>query len=395
MLIIEADMNNYPYKNLTLLKPAFDTSLTSLIIDLNILREKRLIGSTPAPIFYQLKRLFHMLESLGSARIEGNHTTLLEFIESKIEKRKPKDEGIKEIQNVEKTLGYIDVTINHNENFPIREVFIQELQRRVVEGLSSQGEGDEYAGKYRDHPIAIAGAKHIPPKPPELKYYMDELIDFINQKDEPKYDLLKIALAHHRFVWIHPFGNGNGRTVRLLTYAQLVRSGFRVDVGGRIINPTAVFCSDRNRYYEGLSKADSGTNEGLLAWCEYVLKGLKEEIEKIDRLTDYAYLSKEILLPAIDYSLDRKLVTSIESEVLKVAIKKERFEAPDIKHLFPNKISAHISRFIGRMKEKKMIIPESKNGRKYLINFEDNYLIRGVVEMLGKNGFLPPENKKG
>ena len=41
--------------------------------------------------------------------------------------------------------------------------------------------------------------------------HMAELFDFINTPNSPKYDLLKAAIAHHRFVWIHPFGNGNGR----------------------------------------------------------------------------------------------------------------------------------------------------------------------------------------
>jgi Fic family protein len=134
---------------------------------------------------------------------------------------------------------------------------------------------------------------------------MDELFDFISNEDSPKYDLLRAAIAHHRFVWIHPFGNGNGRTVRLLTYAMLVKTGFNVNIG-RILNPTAVFCSNRNDYYNNLSKADSGTEQGVLAWTEYVLKGLKEEIEKIDKLADYSFLRNEILSPAIAYSLQRK-----------------------------------------------------------------------------------------
>ena len=382
-------MSNYPYKNFNLLEPAFDTFLTSLIIDLNILREKRLGGSTPPQIFFQLKHLFHILESLGSARIEGNHTTILEFIDTKIDKSKPKDEGIKEIQNVEDALAFIDETINHKTDFEINEAFIKELHRIAVEWLSR--EGDRTPGEYRKLPIAIDGAEHIPPKALEVQYYMDELIEFINRDDEPKYDLLKVALSHHRFVWIHPFGNGNGRTVRLLTYAQLVHAGFKVDVGGRIINPTAVFCSDRQKYYDGLSKADTGSYEGRLAWCEYVLGGLKTEIEKIDKLTNYAYLSTEILLPAISYSLDRKLITEIEAEVLKIAVKKINFEASDISHLFLGKASSHVSRFIRKMKEKKMIISETENGRKYLINFEDNYLVRGVIALLGQKGFLPLE----
>ncbi|WP_171253366.1 Fic family protein, partial [Acinetobacter baumannii] len=67
-----------------------------------------------------------------------------------------------------------------------------------------------------------------------------------------------VALAHHRFGWIHPFGNGNGRVVRLFTYSLLIKYGFNVTTGGGILNPTAVFCNDRNKYYEMLSIADNG-----------------------------------------------------------------------------------------------------------------------------------------
>ncbi len=87
--------------------------------------------------------------------------------------------------------------------------------------------------------------------------YMDELIDFVTREDDPRYDLIKIAIAHHRFVWIHPFTNGNGRTVRLFTYALLMKYGFRVETAQRILNPTAVFCNDREQYYNKLRRATS------------------------------------------------------------------------------------------------------------------------------------------
>jgi len=92
---------------------------------------------------------------------------------------------------------------------------------------------------------------------------MQALVGFINQQDPPKYGLMEIALAHHRFGGIHPFGNGNGRVVRLLTYALLLKYGFNVSTGKRVLNPTAVFCNDRERYYAVLSAADKGTPEGL------------------------------------------------------------------------------------------------------------------------------------
>lgn len=119
---------------------------------------------------------------------------------------------------------------------------------------------------------------------PEL---MHELVEFINRDDKSQYDLIKVALVHHRFGWIHPFGNGNGRTVRLLTYALLLKYGFNVGDYGRLINPTAIFCCDRDKYYEMLTKADSGTEKGIYEWCLYVLKGLLHERKKLDILLRY------------------------------------------------------------------------------------------------------------
>jgi hypothetical protein len=57
--------------------------LHEIILDLEKLRTKRLSGDIPPHIFFQLKDIFHFLETLGSARIEGNNTTLSELIEKK------------------------------------------------------------------------------------------------------------------------------------------------------------------------------------------------------------------------------------------------------------------------------------------------------------------------
>jgi Fic family protein len=63
---------------------------------------------------------------------------------------------------------------------------------------------------------------------------------------------MKVAQVHHRVGWIHPFKNGNGRVVRLLTYAMLIQYGFNERAGGRVLNPTAVFCNNRDIYYDML-----------------------------------------------------------------------------------------------------------------------------------------------
>ena len=78
-------MPDFTHHDLALLNPAFDSPLVDVLNELEHLRRYRLAGTTPASLFFQLKNVFHILESLGSARIEGNHTTLADYVESKME----------------------------------------------------------------------------------------------------------------------------------------------------------------------------------------------------------------------------------------------------------------------------------------------------------------------
>ena len=77
-------MMQLKHPELRLVPPPFDSDLTGLILDLNHMRQKKSGGTTPPYIFFQIKNIFHIIESIGSARIEGNHTTLVEYIDAKI-----------------------------------------------------------------------------------------------------------------------------------------------------------------------------------------------------------------------------------------------------------------------------------------------------------------------
>ncbi|MCK6462463.1 MAG: Fic family protein [Candidatus Pacebacteria bacterium] len=379
---------NDTYKKLELVTPDFDSRLASLIIELERMREKKLGGTTEASTFFQLKKIFHIFESVGSARIEGNNTTVAEYIEITIEDgNKEKDENIVEIENSERAMDFIDNALISRHK-KIDRAFISDIHKIVTKDLSASKEGSKTPGDYRKVPVVIKNSKHKPADYIKVPDLMEELIDFINVENEPKYDLLKTAIAHHRFAWIHPFDNGNGRSVRLFTYAMLVNYGFNVEVG-RIINPTAVFCIDRNKYYDALAKADDFSKEGLLSWCEYVLSGLKREIEKIYKLADYQFLKTKILLPALDMSLNRKVINDEEYKILKVAVEKQVFQFSDISPVFADMPRVTLSRKISALKKKEMIMPQGKSSIKYVLCFGNKYLRRDVVEMLDKNGFLP------
>ena len=184
------------------------------------------------------------MEAVASARIEGNHTTIASYIEKRDDDSHKNDEQIIEISNLIDGLDFIDKYVMEE---PISADFIKELHRIVVGGLTH--EGDKRAGAWRDEPRYIANAKHQPPEPYDVPDLMRELIDYINNDEGEQYNLLKIAIANHRFVWIHPFGNGNGRADRLMTYALLCKKGYIVsklegNILGRAVRLGAIKASD-------------------------------------------------------------------------------------------------------------------------------------------------------
>lgn len=373
---------------LRLVRPDFDSELTTTIIELDHMRKRALNGTAAPWYFYQLKHIFHWLESLGSARIEGNHTTIADYVEHEIDGDTRSTESLREIENINEAIKYVEANIEENSELDAR--FILDLHSIIVKDLVK--EGDVNAGAYRTHNVKIAGAKHLPTDHLHVKNLMDELLDFINKKDVDQYDLIKTALFHHRFAWIHPFGNGNGRVARMLNYALLIKYGFNVKQG-RILNPSCVFFSDREYYYMSLSYADQGTDEALLRWCEYVLTGISSEILKIDALMNYAYLSLSILLPAITNAANRKLITKGEAEILRLGVrdKAQSFKSSDISGDYTSRQKTHM---IKKLKDAGYIKSVEKGSRSYYVNFSRSHLLRGVMKALEENKFIPPIDTK-
>lgn len=379
-------MPKFRHHDLALLNPAFDSPLVDVLTELEHLRRLQLSGSTPAPVFYQLKTIFHMLESLGSARIEGNHTTLADYVESKLDGAPhAESDQLREMENIEVAMSHVEQSVVPGQ--VLTEHLIRELHSLAVREL--EREGDATPGAWRTKAVKIAKSEHLPPEAIQVPQYMQELIAFVNEDHPRKYDLIKVGLAHHRFGWIHPFGNGNGRVVRLLTYAMLIKYGFNVQAGGRLLNPTAVFCNDRDLYYTMLARADTGTTQGLEAWCVYALQGIAAEIRKLDRLTDYDYLSQRILAPAIAHAADRQLITKAEQGLLNIAARKGIAKAADLSDALPNLKSAQRTYQVHKLVDRKMLQPIHPGARQYTLGFSNSFLMRGIIRALSAEGFIP------
>ena len=97
------------------------------------------------------------------------------------------------------------------------------------------------------------------------------------------------------------------------------------------------------------------------------------------------------MLPAIADALERRYITEMEYNLLKLPILSEsqELQAGMVKRIFPAKSSSEISRSIKSLINKNMLLPIRENARKYVISFGNNYLLRSILKMLDSNGFLP------
>ena len=111
--------------------------------------------------------------------------------------------------------------------------------------------------------------------------------------------LYTIAAAHHRFAWVHPFVDGNGRACRLQTHCALLPSSdglWSVNRG---------LARQRARYYELLANADMprhGDLDGrgnlsekmLRAWCEFFVEICEDQVRFMGQMLDLDDLKKRM-----------------------------------------------------------------------------------------------------
>ncbi len=148
-----------------------------------------------------------------------NHAAALDFVKEQI-KRKPSE-------------------LKEKDVLKIHEIILSRINK-------------EDAGLYRRVPVRISGSAVVLPNPKKVQDLMDEF--FLWLKKETKLHAVELAAeAHYRFVTIHPFIDGNGRTGRLLMNMILMMKGFP---------PAIIRKNDRLAYIKSLEKPQLVNGEG-------------------------------------------------------------------------------------------------------------------------------------
>lgn len=101
---------------------------------------------------------------------------------------------------------------------PVREIDIREIHRLIIGRVEP-----EETGAYSRHQRMIAGSSLALPSPAEIPALMGDFAAWLAAMP-PGPDTA--FAAHARLVAIHPFGDGNGRTARLLMNLLLMQAGY-------------------------------------------------------------------------------------------------------------------------------------------------------------------------
>lgn len=152
---------------------------------------------------------------------------------------------------------------------------IKRFNGLVLEGLELE-EGVQ-PGVFRTHEVVVGNYRGAPAR--DCDALVDELCNWLNGPtfESEETDLLvpmaiiKAVLAHLYLAWIHPFGDGNGRTARLVEFALLVGAG--------VPKPAAHLLSNhynltRTEYYRQLDAAGRHTKGDIIPFIRYATQGL-------------------------------------------------------------------------------------------------------------------------
>jgi Fic family protein len=213
--------------------------------------------------------------SYVSNSIEGNPLSLPEVTNLLLGDRVPANRSEKEVKN------YFDIlkSLDKRAEKPFTPDEILQIHKELIEGVEK-----DIAGKFRNSRVVVGRrimkngkmdilVKHEPPYHDRVR--IEQAIQQLIEWQETAVDLpiIKISMFHHQYVYIHPFTDGNGRTVRLLTALLFLKSGYEIN---KYFVLDDYYDIDRQGYSDALHSADGGDST---KWLEYFTDGIKYSLQ--------------------------------------------------------------------------------------------------------------------
>ena len=165
-------------------------------------------------------------------------------------------------------------------------------------------------GRWRTREVQVG--RHVPPEPKDLSRFMARFDGAYRSPPLSKFRQIQtVGAAHHRFLWIHPFLDGNGRVARLMSHALFKRLG----IGTSLWSVARGLARDEARYKALLAQADGPregerdgrgglTQRGLIAFCKFFLDQSVDQIGFMSGL-----LEPSMLLTRMEIHIEEEIRT--------------------------------------------------------------------------------------
>ena len=218
----------------------------------------------------------------ATTAIEGNTLSEVEvkqILEKKLKMPPSKEYLEQEVRNIEKACNQIADHIANNVEAAITPEIISAYNAMVLDKIPV---GDDVIpGKFREHRVVVG--KYLAPNPAEVPFLVDKLCSWLNSDyfikegyNKTILAIIKAITTHVYLAWIHPFGDGNGRTARLLEYKILAQSGIPL-LSAHLLS--SHYNATRTQYYIQLDKTGKIQN-GLLAFIGYAIQGFLDGLNE-------------------------------------------------------------------------------------------------------------------
>ena len=214
----------------------------------------------------ELKQYYKVGLTFSSNAIEGNSLT---ESETKVIIEDGLTIGGRPMKDHLEAVGHsqaFDYMWNLSKNKEITERNIKSLHKLFFQAID-----EKHAGKYRRRNVIISGSQYNDtiPAPSELSKVMGDFIKEMTTKRQELHPVVFAALIHKKFVFIHPFVDGNGRVARLLMNLSLIQAGYPITIIPPILRPD---------YIRTLEKAHVDDSEFLGFISEQVLQTQRDYI---------------------------------------------------------------------------------------------------------------------
>ena len=222
--------------------------------------------------------------ALATTAIEGNTLSEAEAraaIAGTLELPPSRAHLKRELDNIVAACNRLVAQLRTTNRLPLTVATLGEMNASVLDGL--EAEAHVAPGKVRTGNVTVG--RYRCPEGRDARFLLDRLCSTLTNMPTPDMDrtafaILKAIFAHVYLVWIHPFGDGNGRTGRLLELAILLEAGLPQPVCHLLSNH---YNQTRPTYYRQLARA-SQADDGLFGFVTYALAGFVDGLQEHKRL---------------------------------------------------------------------------------------------------------------